>query len=577
MAAVYLATHPNLPRKVALKILSDKLDSTVDARVRFRLEADHAARLEHPNIVVVFDRGETDGYMWIAMQYVPGADALITSRRAHFDPKLAVQVISATAQALDFAHGQGVLHRDVKPSNILIRETSTPGDDVHVLLADFGIAKSMADASPLTGTGFVFGSMPYCAPEQIRGDSLGPSADQYSLACTFFQLLIGRPPFMGDQVSVMNSQLHTPPPRLGDLDPRLRMFDPAMSVALAKDPAARFSTCRQFSDAIVRAFQSLGSVPAESDVTARHITSIRGSSSAPETISVAVPEPSPDRLPTPRPARRGVWRRIGVTVAALVMCIAALSIWIATRDTPAPTVSTVPITGLNFPVGIDSTRSGTLYIADTSNNRIVVFDTTTRRQQVLGLTALREPAAVAVGTDGTVFVADTKNDRVVSWDGHTQQTVDLGPLRRPSGVATSASGELFVTDTGNRRVLAWRPGEPVRTLPFTGLQGPVGIAVANGEVAVSEPGDGRIVRLGVNGQSVKTGLSEPIGIAFHDSDLYVAEHGTNALIRLTGLVGSTVVDKVAQGAAGVTVSDDGTVYLVDSQRNRVVAVTLPAS
>ncbi len=189
MGTVYLARHPTLPRSDALKILSAELSQDEQFRVRFIREADLAATLSHPNIVTVFNRGETDdGQLWIAMQYVEGTTASDLHATV-LTPARVAAIITDVGAALDYAHSRRVLHRDIKPSNFLVS-----ADHERVLLADFGIARAFDDTT-LTAIGSLVGTASYAAPEAIQGGSVDQRADVYSLGCALFRLLTGRAPY----------------------------------------------------------------------------------------------------------------------------------------------------------------------------------------------------------------------------------------------------------------------------------------------------------------------------------------------------------------------------------------------
>ncbi len=208
MAEVYLAQHPRLPRRDALKVMSEVITADGDFRERFHREADLAATLWHPHIVGVHDRGEFEGHLWISMDYVDGTDAgqLVKDRYPAGMPVQDVcAIVTAVADALDFAHKRGLLHRDVKPANILL---SQPDDDGQrrVFLADFGIARELADPAGLTATNVTVGTVTYAAPEQLMGLELDWRADQYALAATAFHLLTGAPPYDHSNPVVVISQ-----------------------------------------------------------------------------------------------------------------------------------------------------------------------------------------------------------------------------------------------------------------------------------------------------------------------------------------------------------------------------------
>ncbi|WP_410873750.1 serine/threonine-protein kinase [Nocardia sp. A7] len=252
MGTVYLARHPRLPRSVALKLLGESMFGDMEARARFAREADLAARLDHPNIVAVYDRGVEDRRPWIAMQYVQGTDAgalgLLETTRA-------VRIVSEVAAALDFAHGHGVLHRDVKPANILLG-VSEPEHTERVMLADFGIARLHLDQNRLTQTGSFTATLAYAAPEQLSGSALDPRCDQYSLACTLFALLTGSVPFAAtNPVSVIQAHMSAAPPSISAMRSGLPVgLDAVVWQAMSKEPDNRFASCSEFAAAVTRVF-----------------------------------------------------------------------------------------------------------------------------------------------------------------------------------------------------------------------------------------------------------------------------------------------------------------------------------
>jgi serine/threonine protein kinase, bacterial len=251
MADVYLAKHPRLPRRDALKVLAKGMTADDEFRERFNREADLAATLFHPHIVAVHDRGEFEGQLWIAMDYVEGTDAarLVKERyRNGMSEHDVGAIIDAVAAALDYAHMRGMLHRDVKPANILL--THPEEDDRRILLADFGVARQLADISGITETNVAVGTVAYAAPEQLVGSNIDGRADQYALAASAFHLLTGAPPFRhSNPVAVIGQHLHAAPPKLSDHRPDLARLDDVFCKALAKDPADRFARCRDFAAA----------------------------------------------------------------------------------------------------------------------------------------------------------------------------------------------------------------------------------------------------------------------------------------------------------------------------------------
>jgi serine/threonine protein kinase, bacterial len=252
MGEVYLVRHPRLPRLYALKTLSASLTDDVDFRARFSREAELAAELSHPHIVGVHDRGEYEGRLWIAMDYIEGIDAAQLLREQYpsgLPEQQVVEIVTAVADALDYAHDRRLLHRDVKPANILLDDTNPTRR--RILLADFGVARRTDDTSGITATNTTIGSVAYAAPEQLMGRQLDARADQYALAATTFQLLTGNPPFQNSNPAVVISgHLNVPPPPLAQTRPDLAHLDPALSKGLAKDPNARYARCRDFAEAL---------------------------------------------------------------------------------------------------------------------------------------------------------------------------------------------------------------------------------------------------------------------------------------------------------------------------------------
>jgi serine/threonine-protein kinase len=254
MGEVYLAEHPRLPRRDALKVLAQQVSDDPTYRERFNREAQNAAMLSHPHIVAVYDRGEYEGQLWISMAYVEGTDAgrLVQERyRKGMPPDEVARIVVAVADALDYAHQRQLLHRDVKPANILLAELDSGG--WRAMLADFGIARRVDDSSSLTQTNMAVGTVAYAAPEQLMGLALDGRADQYSLAATAFELLTGSHLYLDLNPAVVISQhVSAPPPEIADRKPELSGLGPVLSKALAKSPDDRYDTCMDFANALAR-------------------------------------------------------------------------------------------------------------------------------------------------------------------------------------------------------------------------------------------------------------------------------------------------------------------------------------
>ncbi len=315
MGQVYLAQHPRLPRRDALKILPRELTANDEFRQRFNREADLAASLYNEHIVGIHDRGEYEGQLWISMDYVEGTDAakLLRTKYPSGMPKTdVVEIISAVADALDYAHERGLLHRDVKPANILLTDASPRR---RILLADFGIARELGDISGLTATNMLVGTTAYCAPEQLQGADLDGRADQYALGCTAFDLLTGSAPFRHSNPAVVITQhLSTPPPNISERRPELADLDGALAKALAKKPEDRYPTCADFAAALGSQLNT-----SASEVTAGPTAVIP----APTEVVAKPRSPSPPPPPEGRAGSRRPAIVIGTLIAVAVVAAGA--------------------------------------------------------------------------------------------------------------------------------------------------------------------------------------------------------------------------------------------------------------
>jgi len=269
MGEVYLAEHPRLPRRDALKVMASKVSTDAEYRERFNREAQNAATLSHPNIVTLYDRGEFEDQLWLSMDYIDGTDAsklLEKEYRKGLPPDEVVRIITAVADALDYAHQRLLLHRDVKPANILLAKLDSGG--WRALLGDFGIARRVDDASGLTQSNIAVGTVAYAAPEQLMGLPLDGRADQYSLAATAFELLTGSHLYRDPNPAVVISQHVTaPPPAIAERKPELSGLGPVLSKALAKLPDDRYATCMDFAKALGRHLDGVPDAIGDTDAT----------------------------------------------------------------------------------------------------------------------------------------------------------------------------------------------------------------------------------------------------------------------------------------------------------------------
>lgn len=339
MGLVYRAYHAQLERTGAVKVMQ-AIAPDADTVARFRHEAQAIAQMRHPNIVNIYDFGEYEGTPFMIAEYVPGGSLAGKMSRERLEPATALRYLEGIAAGLDYAHRHGVVHRDVKPANVLLTAEDSP------VLADFGLAKLLHGSSLKSMTGVTTGTPAYMAPEQVTGSKVGPAADRYSLATIAYEMLTGVIPFDGEALmELLYAQVHRPPPSPSSRNPALgRRVDEVILRGLAKDPAARWESCSAFVDALGTALGAFpGLRPVQAGVAAQPLASTVPLASA------AVAERAPDRQPVPatvvverpaptgppaRPTRR---RRLGLRLLLAVgLIIALLIVLAAVRAATAP-------------------------------------------------------------------------------------------------------------------------------------------------------------------------------------------------------------------------------------------------
>jgi serine/threonine-protein kinase len=353
MGVVYRAEQVRPRRRVALKVLAPHLAGDAGFRERFEFEVETAAAIEHPNIIPLYHAGEADGVLYLAMRFVEGTDlGSLIAERGRLEPGRALAVVGQIAAALDVAHAQGLVHRDVKPANILVARGSVPALVEHAYLTDFGIAKQTSDPIGRTRTGLFVGTVPYAAPEQIDGKRLDGRADQYALACVLVECLTGSTPFAREsEVRVMFAHLHEPPPSVHGRCPELPVaLDAVIARALAKSAEDRYPSCSEFVRAARQALEAGGpatgtaaaaGAAAATTVAAGAEAAVDPSATAVATgpavaatpaaplrrEAVEVTAPAPPRGPTPpvtpvgAPSRERRWRRRPLILAVLAALV----------------------------------------------------------------------------------------------------------------------------------------------------------------------------------------------------------------------------------------------------------------
>jgi serine/threonine-protein kinase len=335
MSTVYLAEHTTLGRTAALKLLATQLAELPGYRERFIRESRSVAAIDHPNIIPIYDAGEADGSLYIAMRHVEGSDLSVELDAGPLPLGRVIYIIEQVASALDAAHARGLVHRDVKPANVIIAEHTD-----HVYLTDFGIAKSTTAAGGLTEAGAFLGTIDYAAPEQIEGRPVDARTDVYALGCVLFTCLTGAPPFGRDpEHAIMQSKLVHPPPKVTSIRPELpTQLDDVFAKALALAMDDRYASCGELAAAARAACQrtrsSSAPLPDPAQATQRRV---------PETVAAPIPvmepageqpaaaEPDEDTPPVRRSWRDRLRSPVGIAIAAAIVALAAIAGFLALR------------------------------------------------------------------------------------------------------------------------------------------------------------------------------------------------------------------------------------------------------
>ncbi len=350
MGQVFLVEHPRLPRQDALKLLDAGVSRNDEFKARFQREADLLAQLSHPNIVTLYDRGEYADRLWITMEYIDGTDAAeLLAARGRLPLDVTQRLIADAGSALDYAwRKQRITHRDVKPANLLLGIDD--GRIETVKLADFGIAKAAGESTSLTSTGITVGTMRYISPEAVEGDDVDNRADIYSLGCTAYHLLTGRPPFAGKTMtSLISAHLTQAAPPPSEVAPDLpRDVDSVFATVLAKNPDDRYQSCGEFIAALAAATGAEAADPAYAPTMAA--IPVHGpvdTAYAPTTVGSTRESAPPPAGTQPRKlhgATAVLWTAIAVIVLAGIAAIFLLTRHDEPVRSAAPAVSTTTST-----------------------------------------------------------------------------------------------------------------------------------------------------------------------------------------------------------------------------------------
>ncbi|GAB2556320.1 WD40 repeat domain-containing serine/threonine protein kinase [Nocardia heshunensis] len=510
MGAVYLARHPRMNRRVALKVLNDDLAADPKARMAFERESILAVELDHPNIIPIYDRSSPqDPALWLAMRHIDGGDAtsLLTPWPDGLPVQQAIRLITDAAHALDYAHSKGVLHRDVKPANLLIEHDPRVGE--RALLTDFGIARTLDDTTTHSG---VVASLAYTAPERFTDQRpTDHRADIYSLGCTFYQLLTGSPPFpRSSQAAVIAAHLGQPAPLTTTRRPDLpRGLDTVIVTSLAKDPGDRYPTCTDLAEAAQRALGMRGTTgtlrrptpppenPSPAPASTNGTKPKRTTGSAPKNATDTKPKSDTTDSPVAAAGNRRISRRslliggvitVPVTAAVVATAVAQLDSGGGSSDGPAPSTSATLDTVLaghgDVVQAVAFSPDGTQLASGSFDQSVRLWDVGTRKPAGEALATGHAVHALAFSPDGTLLATagGGKGDWTTQlWDVNARQPD--GPPLNP-GACTGIEAAAFSPDGAllavGRRVTSSPAAQlwNVRTRQLDGQQLDSGLATA---------------------------------------------------------------------------------------------------
>ncbi|MEO8687568.1 MAG: ABC transporter substrate-binding protein [Solirubrobacteraceae bacterium] len=565
MGVVYRADDLRLGRKVALKLLASHVTEDARFRSRFLVESRLAASIDHAGIVPIYEAGESDGQLYIAMRYVEGTDlGSLLHREGPLEPQRAVGLVAQLGYALDAAHARGLAHRDVKPSNALI---AMEGAEEHVYLADFGLTERIATAGGVTAGDRLVGTVDYLAPERIAGEPADGRADLYSLGCVLCEALTGEVPFPRDsEVAAIYAHLEEDPPRVSERRAGVPVaLDDVVSRAMAKDPERRWQSGAELAAAARAAL-----APPAADAPAQAVR-----------------------------VRRRPPRRLAAPAAAVLAALALVSVMLVVRSGAGGDLAIADADAVavidpgkhsllaDIPVGSSPSQvtagAGALWVANEAGGTVSRLDRRTRAVSQT-ITVGNGPTAVAVGAGG-VWVVNTL-DGTLKWiSPATNEVVRTIPAgNSPSGVCVTA-GAVWVASTYDRSIVRFDPVK-LRTTTTSLDDQPTHLACGGGSVWATSQSSGTVTQLspGRSRAAVMRRISvgrSPNGLAWEHGALWVANTEDGTVSRIDGRSGvQTAViglgsqsgpTSVVAAAGGVWVANEraGTVARIDAARNRV--------
>jgi predicted Ser/Thr protein kinase len=584
MGVVYRALQLDLDRPVALKLIAPQLAEDPDFRDRFVRESRAAASIDHPNVIPIYYTGESDdGALYIAMRYVEGSD-LRTLVRAEqrLDPARAAQIVSQVASALDAAHARGIVHRDVKPANVLL------GANDHAYLTDFGLTKRVTSHTGSTRDGGWVGTLGYVAPEQIRGERPDARADVYALGCVLYHSLAGAPPYQRESdEATLWAHLNDDPPSVHDRVPDVpASFDAVLARALAKDPDDRFPSTGDLGRAALAAAGRPVSPGPE------RLVAVGEAAPGDRQETVVSPDQAPTVLAAGAPAGRRLWpwALAAVPIAGLAL-IAAFALGGGeggggggsttvkststgtTTSAQPPTIKDVPVDGRPNNIVM---ANGKAWVVRSGNPRLAVINAATAKREPYS-PRVGDPSGEAPGF-GKLWVINQSAPSLVpiGLKSHRQdgKAVPLPPEGKAVAVA-AGSNAMWVGVRGNPglllRIDPKNRAQPAKTIELP--DGVQNIAAGGGAVWIIARRRNTVTRLDIASgtqRSIFVG-ERPFGIAYGRGAVWVTNNGDDTVTRIDPGSLNTVPIPVGHGPKGIAVGA-GAVWVVNSLQGTLTRI-----
>jgi serine/threonine protein kinase len=598
MGAVYRAEEGGLGRKVALKVIVPELAQDERFRERFLRESRIAASLDHPHVIPIYQAGEDGGLLYLAMRYVEGIDlAKLVAEEGALEPRRALELLSQIAEALDAAHEKGLVHRDVKPSNVLIAKAA--GKE-HCYLADFGLTKRTGSLSGVTAAGDIVGTLEYVAPEQITGDPLDERSDVYSLGCVLYECLTGQPPFpRATDVALLWAHVHEEPERPSTARPGLpRELDSVLTRALAKEPGRRYRTAGALVSVTRSALRLVETTSSEQKTSGRLfagiaalalvvvaavlafvLTSDSGGLSSVSANSVGVVDPASNELAAEVP--------VGIDPESIV--VGAGGVWIAnvedetvSRINPATReLVRAAIAVGDYPSDV-TVGAGSVWAALGALAELARISPE-QNSVASPIAALGEGgscgaprASVAFGAGYLWFVCEQPElGRVNPRTGSAARLgLEAGLLTSPSAVlpefADVAFGldSLWIVNRAANSIIEVDPLTSQKVREITVGEGPTAIAAGSNDLWVANFEDDTVTRVSIAGRGRTPGTSEfsvgdgPVDVAVGEGGVWVANSLDRNVMRIDPETGDVVAtigignepQRLAAGEGGVWVT-----------------------